>query len=478
MPVTDILEIGKQGMDVSRQALQTSSNNVANANTPGYSRQRAQISTNDQTPQGQNRIHGVNVKETVRVHDRFIQNQIVDESQVLGAAKSRMQGLKLVESTVHNDAYRVGDLLNNFFNDFRELSANPEVNALRSNVTFSAKEAINGFRALGNNLHALRDDIDMQIAVAVDSVNTLAREVADLNAKIARFEARGEAPLELLDRRDMAVREIADKLGFQDSTDGQGNSNISAGGLGVLVNGSTVSELVVLRTPEKNGKAAGSYDVFVRDGEGLRAATHYIRDGAIGGLIYVRDEVINPTLGHLDDVAYRFAKSVNDVHEQGVGADGLSGRKLFALPQTIEDASLNLQVSDDVLVDSGAIAVGIQPDYPADNRIAKAIAELQSLQLVSDEPGLGSKNTGRQTLNESLNSLVGKVAVQVEHEDHIFRHQEAILGQLENYRQSVSGVNLDEEAIAMMQYQAVFNASAKAMKVGDELLNTILSIKT
>lgn len=477
MPVTDILEIGKQGLDASRQALQTSSNNVANANTPGYSRQRAQIAVNDQSPQSQHRMAGVQVKQTIRVHDQFIQNQIVDESQVLGAAKARMQGMKLVESTVHNDAYRVGDLMNNFFNDFRELSANPEVNALRSNVTFSAKEAINGFRTLSNNLHSLRDDMDMQVAVAVDSVNQLARELADLNTKITQFEGRGEAPLELLDRRDAAVRQIADKLGFQDSTDGQGHVNISAGGLGVLVNGSTVSELVVLRTPENQGKAAGSYDVFVKDGDGLRIATHYIRDGQIGGLIHVRDSVINPTLNHLDDVAYRFADSINEIHRQGVGSDGVSGRDMFALPEEVRDAALSLAVSDSVLADTGAIAVGATPNSPGDNRVARAIAELQSMPLVSDEPGMMAQKSGRQTLNESLNSLVGRVAVQVEHEDHIFRHQEAILGQLENYRQSVSGVNLDEEAVSMMQYQSVFNASAKAMKVGDELLQTILSIK-
>lgn len=477
MPVTDILEIGKQGMDASRQGLQTSSNNVANANTPGYSRQRVQLSVNNQPPQGQQRIAGVHVKETIRIHDQFIQGQIVDESQVLGAAKARMQGLKMVESTVHTDAYRVGDLINNFFNDFRELSANPEVNALRSNVTFSAKEAVNGFRALSGNLQSLRDDIDVQLAVAVDSVNTLAHELGDLNAKIAQFEGLGEAPLELLDRRDAAVRQIADKIGFQDSSDGMGNVNISAGGLGVLVNGSNVSELVVLRTPEKEGKASGSYDVFVKDGEGLRIATNYIRDGEVGGLIHVRDSVINPTLNHLDDVAYQFATNVNEVHRQGVGSDGISGRDLFDLPTEVRGAASHVSVSDTVLSDTRAIAVGATPDAPGDNRIARSIAELQGMALVSDEPGMLTKATGRQTFNESLNGLVGKIAVQVEHEDHLFRHQEAILGQLENYRQSVSGVNLDEEAVSMMQYQATFNASAKAMKVGDELLQTILSIK-
>ena len=476
MSVTEILEIGKQGLDSNRQALSTTSNNIANANTPGYSRQRAVLATNDQPPQGQVHLPGVNVQATIRIHDKFVQNQIIDESQALGSAQARAAGLKRVESMVHNNAYRVGDLLNNFFNDFRDLSANPEVSALRSNVMFSAQEAVNGFRSLSNNVSALKDDLDMQIGVAVEKVNTLAKEVADLNGKIAHFEAKGEAPNELLDRRDMAVQEIATKLGLQKSTDEKDHVNLSAGGVGILVNGTTFNELVVMRTPEKGDKTAGSVDVFVRDGEGLREATHLIRQGEIGGMIHVRDEVINPTLKHLDSIAFSFAKNINQVHREGVGADGLNGRDMFEVAS--EDGAAHLiSLSKDVQKNASAIAVGLVPDAPGDNRIALAISDLQNKALLSDEPNVENPGPNRQTLNESLNTLVGRVAVQVEHEDHLFKHQEAILNQLENYRQSISGVNLDEEAVAMMQYQSVFNASAKAMKMGDELLQTILRIK-
>ncbi len=478
MGVVDILEIGKQGMDTNRQALQTTSNNIANANTPGYSRQRAVLSTNEQPTQGQVKMNGVQVKQTIRVHDRFVQNQIVDEYQVFGSTQARAQGLKRVESMVHNDAYRVGDLLNGFFNDFRELSANPEVNALRSNVTFSAQEAVNGFRSLSNNLVAVKDDLDMQISVNVETVNTLAKEVADLNGKIAHFEARGDEPLELLDRRDAAVREIAQKLGFQDFVGNNDEVNITAGGLGVLVNGTTVNELVVMRTPAKGDKTSGSYDIFVKDGEGLREATRFIQTGEIGGLIHVRDKVVNPSLKHLDHIAHQFGNSINAVHRQGVGSDGKSGRNMFDLIEGVEGAAQTIRISNDIATNASAIAVGATPNAPGDNRVALQIAEMQNAGLLSDDPA--SDNGGgpsRQTFNDSLTGLVGRVAVQVEHEQHMFKHQEAIVNQLETYRQSISGVNLDEEAMSMMQYQAAFNASAKALKVGDDLLQTILSLR-
>lgn len=475
MPVVDILEIGKQGMDASRQSLQTSSNNVANANTPGYSRQRTQLATNEQPPGGHSRIHGVNVKETIRVHDQFIQKRIVNESQILGATRARKENLGLVEGMVHNDAYRVNDMVNKFFNDFRELSANPEVTSIRNNVAFSAKEAARGFQTLSESLTGLKTTMDGQIDAAVRHVNTLAREVADLNREIEQAQARGEAPLELEDRRDSALREIATKLGFQESKDGKDHVNLTVGGMGVLVNGTTSNELMVMRTPAQGSKSAGSLDIFVKDGNGFRKVSGAINDGEIGGLLHVRDQVINPTLGHLDRVAYEFASKVNNIHRDGVGADGKHGRDLFEQPSEVDGAAGMIRVSDAIAQNSSAVAVGMNDDAPSDNRVALAIAGLQSERLLPEQ--IGTDGTAHHTLNDSLTAMVGKVAVETQHEENTFAHQDAIMRQLETYRQSVSGVNLDEEAISMMQSQAVFQASAKAMKVGDEMLRTILSIK-
>ncbi|MBY0371888.1 flagellar hook-associated protein FlgK [bacterium] len=476
MPVTDILEIGKQGMDANRQALQTTSHNIANANTPGFSRQRTQMATQEQPPGGHVRINGVQVKETIRVHDQFVQKRIVSEAQVLGGVQARRDGLRMVEDLIHNDAYRVNDMVNKFFNDFRDLSAHPETSSMRTNVAFAAKQAAVGFRELSGNLNSLKATLDNQIGAAIDRVNTLGREVADLNGQIEQAQARGEEPLELLDRRDAAVRELGSKIGLQETADGKGRVNLSAGGVGVLVNGTTFNEMTVMRTPADGDKTAGSVDVFIKDGNGLRKTTPVIKDGEVGGLLYVRDQVVNPALNHLDSVAYEFADNVNKAHREGVGADGVSGRDLFAKPEALQGAAGLLQISDAIDKNPSCVAVGMSAGAPSDNRVALAIAGLQGERLMPEHVGSGS-GAGRYTLNDSLTAMVGKVAVEAQHEENNLAHQDSIMRQLENYRQSVSGVNLDEEAVSMMQYQAAFNASAKAMKVGDEMLRTILSIK-
>jgi flagellar hook-associated protein 1 len=491
MPVIDILEIAKQGLNTNREALQTTSNNIANVNTPGYSRQKAIIQTAEQSPQGQLRMHGVELKQVVRIHDGFVRNQILEESKNFGATSAKAEGLRRMESLVHNDGYRIADLVNGFFNDFRELSVNPEMNTLLTNISSSAESASSGFKGMYEAMNGLRHDLDQQIDVQVVEVNTLAKEIAGLNGSIAQFRARGEAPLELLDRRDLALKAMADKIGFQLSKDEHDNANITAGGIGNLVNGQNVSELVVMRTPAREGKPAGSVDIFIKEGEGLRRVTNHMDKGSIGGMLNVRDKVVDPSMRHLDAAAYQFVKTVNEVHKQGVGRDGIGNRELFADISQVEGAAAMVGLSKDVKGNSEAIAVGMTPGAKGDNRIALRIADIQNMALVSDDPGklnsdekiaVDSNVTpksidGRQTLNETLNGLVGSIAVQTEHEDQIMRHQEAILSQLQNYEKSVSGVNLDEEAISLVQYQTAFNASAKAMKVGDELLQTILSLR-
>jgi flagellar hook-associated protein 1 FlgK len=301
-----------------------------------------------------------------------------------------------------------------------------------------------------------------------------------LNGQISHLEARHEEPNELYDRRDMIVRDLAQKLGLQITTNDQGHVNLVAEGTGVLVQGTDANQLIVMNTPADGKKMAGSADLFIKDAFGIRSITNGLRGGELGGLLHVRDEIINPALRHLDHVAYEFASRVNDIHKEGVGSDGVSGRALFTELGDVAGAASRLSISDDVKNNVGAIASGFSSDARGDNRAMLAIADLQSQSLLPGAPpGNGETSEGArvQTFNESLNTLVGKIGTEVAHEDALFKHQEAVINQLDNYRQSVSGVSLEEEAVNMMQYQTVFNASAKAMKVGDELFQTILSIK-
>jgi flagellar hook-associated protein 1 len=479
MAVNDILELGRQGLNANRQALQTTSNNVANANTPGYTRRKAMMETpNTALAQSSMMGAGVEVKKVIRVHDDFVQKQIVDESQALGGLRSKSESLHRLENVVAKDADHLSSLVNKFFNDYRELSANPETGSLRDIVGASAESLGSGMRRMNDSLDSMKVELDLKISNTVEQVNSLTSELAGLNNSITSAEARGDIPNDLYDKRDAALRQLSQKMDVQVSTNENGQVNVVAAGT-VLVQGSTSLDLTVTRTPESGTKGAGQLDIFIKhpiSGGADRPITAVIRDGELGGMLHVRDKVVDQAQRDLDKVAFRISKSVNDIHKQGVGRDGIGERELFNDLGTEErGAAFRFGISDQIKSNREAIAVGLSADAIGDNQIALNIANLQNLKEFAPTEEDGVKET--RTFNESIHALVGRIGVETQNQDSFYQHQQAVVDQLENYRQSVSGVSLEEEAINMIQYQAVFNASAKAMKVGQELFETILSLK-
>ena len=123
-----------------------------------------------------------------------------------------------------------------------------------------------------------------------------------------------------------------------------------------------------------------------------------------------------------------------------------------------------------------AISTGFS-DAVGDNRLALQLLDVQNEKVMPDVNQLGTQGEGRYTINETLNQVIGEVGFQAREQEDLLSAQEAVMEQLEGYRQSISGVSLEEEAINLMQFQTAFNASAKAIKMGDELLETVLRLK-
>lgn len=479
MSLVDVMELGRQGLAADRQALQTTSNNIANANTPGYSRQRPEFESVPQLVEGSARlVGGVRVKDVIRVHDDFVNNQLVDENRSLGGFKSRSEGLQRVEAVISHEGERVNDLVNRFFNDVRELSTNPEVSTLRNNVSHSASAVASGFRNMNEQLSNLRSTFDQSLQARVGEVNTYAKELASLNGLIHEREARNEIPNELHDKRDEAVRSLSRLLGIEALKDDQGNVSVTAGGVAVLVSGNHANELTVAQTPANEDKAAGSLDVCLKEAGGLHVLTQKLGEGEIGGMIHVRDKALNPALKHLDAVAFEFAKQINDVHREGVGSDGEGNRALFTDLQTAAGASRLLDLNEAVKGRPEAVAAAFETGNAGDNRVALRIADVQNIKAAPESmEAVGRDSGNKQTFNESLSSLIGDIGVKTREDSEALEHHEAIVKQLENYRQSVCGVSLEEEAINLMKFQSSFNACAKTMKVADDLMGTVLSIR-
>ncbi len=478
MAINDVLEIGRQGLNANRQALQTTANNIANANTPGYSRRRPQLETVNQGTilNGVQLGGGVDVKKVVRVHDDFVQNQLVNENHAFGGARSRSENLSRVEGVVASQGKALGDMMNKFFDDYRQLSMSPETSALRNIVQGSANAVADGFNAMEGSIDGMKRDLDMRVGACVSEINTYVREIASLNEGISLAESRGDIPNDMYDRRDMAVRDLSQKIDFEATKDQLGQVCIVAGG-STLIQGNRGTELMVQKGGgDGDTRTPGSLEIWLANAGTGRPITKVIKDGELGGLMFVRDQVLTAAKNHLDEVAHHFVSSVNKLHEDGVGMDGQAGRGLFnKLGDTAEGAANLVKVNDAIKQNHELISAGSTRNSIGDNSIATAIADLQS---AKDLPGNGlSGDFGAHTFNESLHALVGNVGSHAQRENNSFAHQQAVVGQLENYRQSVAGVSLEEEAVNLVQFQTAFNASAKALKVGDELFQTILTLK-
>jgi flagellar hook-associated protein 1 FlgK len=173
-------------------------------------------------------------------------------------------------------------------------------------------------------------------------------------------------------------------------------------------------------------------------------------------------------LDRLDELAYSVANAVNEIHQKGFTQDGRTGVNFFEQIDTIGGAAQRLNLSRDIHGSVGNIAVGLQPDAPGDNRNALAIANLQNNHLMND---------GKTTVDDFYNSIVSDVGVASGRNKEALGQQQSILTQLSKMRDQVSGVSIDEETTNLMQYQHAFDASARVIKVADEMMDTVLKLR-
>ncbi|MGE0525901.1 MAG: flagellar hook-associated protein FlgK, partial [Bdellovibrionales bacterium] len=228
--------------------------------------------------------------------------------------------------------------------------------------------------------------------------------------------------------------------------------------------------LSLASTPGKEGKHEGNFEIFytASDGGAPVNVTRQLTGGEIGGLLQVRDEVINEVTGQMDELAYRLSFEVNRAHVQGYDREGRTGNLLFVMPDEVKGASEKINVSQAVQEDVGRIAAAAQPSAPGDNRIANILSGLQYKQAMSE---------GTATVDEFYNSIVGQVGIMAQRANSARDSQNDMVSQLKNVRESISGVSLDEETTKMIEFQKAFDASARLIRTADEMMDTVLNLK-
>jgi len=470
--IWSMMDVGRRSLANSQTALQTTAHNIANKSTEGYSRQRVDMVTNEPVGEGRLRLGmGARASQVNRTNNEYLEKQIEHEGNQLGYQSSKSEMLGRVEQ-VYNEQVNKGlnHSLGNFFNSFRELSNNPESLATRTQVKESAEYLAKDFNRVNGQLKEIQNDADFRISLKVEEINQTTREIASLNQKIQTVELNGTPANDERDRRDLLVKQLGEKVSIKSAEGKDGQLAISVAGTGVLVSGHSQRDLMVAATPGRDGKREGNLDVFYKSTENSTPVniTKQIKGGELGGLIEVRDAVVNDFIGGMDELAYKLAEEVNMAHVQGYDRSGRTGNVFFETSPGQDGAAENLKVSDVIANDVGRIAAGAQPDAPGDNRLANVLSGLQYK---------GVFDGGQTTLDDHYNSMVGQIGIEAQRANSAAESQGDIVGQLKNLRESISGVSIDEEMTKMIEFQKSFDASARLVRTADEMMDTVLSLK-
>lgn len=449
------LELGKRALATHQLWLNTIGHNVANVNTPGYSRQRVTTSTSTPEEHRAGMIGtGVNATAIRSVRDLFLNKQFRDENKNLGQWASQEKMLTRVEGIfMEPSSDSLGDLMEKFWTGWMDLGNNPESIAARTALKEQANLLTTGFHRRYDQLAELQKSIDIDVELIVNKVNSITDEIASLNKQISRSELGDISANDLRDRRGLMIDELSQFIDVNTADQANGATLVYVGALMIVDD----SEAIHLDTRDSAGKSFVTSEV-VWEGTTKKVQNY---NGELKGLIEMRDKTIPQYMNDLDILAETLVTEVNSVHSVGYDLNNTTNINFF-------DANFlsagNLRLSQDVTNNVTRIAAS-QSGAVGDNGNAQAIADLRKSLFMT---------RGTATMEEFYNTIVGQVGIDTNKAIQLKESHTLLVEQIENARQSVQGVSLDEEMTQMIKYQHAFDAAARVITQVDQALEMVI----
>ncbi len=457
-----VLSTGTSALLTQQRAINVTGNNIANVNTPGYTRQKLNLETNTPVYTGAGLMSfGVHSTEIERVYDRFLGVQLNNENAALGRWSAQQGMLDRVEVVFdESGGYGLNQAMSDFWNAWQDLSLNPSGTTERSMVAATSQGLADAIREKYGELEQIQEDIDTAVENGIETVNRLVAQIADLNQKIASTERGGINANDYRDSRDLILKELAEVIDIKSFENSDGQVVVSVADGRPLVESGNTWQL------QAQTNSDGHSDVLWPDTTGGPVTiTRAITGGKIGGWLQTRDATISGYQGQLDTLANELRDQINAVHASGYGLDGTTGTPLF---DDSGSGAADFQVSSAVLNDLDLIAASAtSTGVPGNADNAIALYDLRTAMTM---------NGGTATFDSAVNTLVSSVGYDVQTAKANSSHQTDMMAYLENYRESISGVSLDEEMINLVKFEAAYNATAKMISMADDMLNTLMSV--
>jgi flagellar hook-associated protein 1 FlgK len=447
-------------LDADQSALSIVANNVANANTPGYTRESPNWQENKPLEVG-GVSYGQGVTETgaTSARDRVLESRLDQQQQLASASGSRLTALNTLQALFTPDSgspsSRAGDIgsdITSFFYSFSSLEANPTDNALRQNVLSAAGMLAGDISNAAASLNSQRTALDQEAAGVTSQVNSLTGAIAQLNQQIQSASPTGDAGT-LEDQRQQDLSQLSQLIGInQITTENNGLAITTTSGQLLVSEGSSYQ----LTTGTVNGVTdffLGNKDITLRLASG---------GGSLGGDLTARDQDIPSTLGSLDQLAYSISTTVNTQNNTGTDLDGVTGTvanplNIFTQPAVMAGSAAGMSV---VMTHANQVAAAGAGDGTGDSSNASAMANLAKQSIVN----------GQTPINYYSNfvSTLGSTVSGVETENTA---QNASVTQLQTQNNALTGVNLNDEASAMTTLERSYQAASQVFA----MLNTIMA---
>jgi flagellar hook-associated protein 1 len=453
MSLSSSLSIVLRGIQADQEGLNVTSNNIANVNTPGYSREVANF---DETPPisfgNLDFGTGVTLANIQGIRDNVLQLRLNQETQNQGSLGALSTGLNQIQ-TLFNEPAGSGlqSLISQFFGSFQAVATDPTNLGNRQAVIGDAQSLADGFNQTANALVTQEQNANQAVVGDVEQINQLTSQIANLNEQISAASGGGQNPNSLIDQRAQLITQLSGAIDVESITADGSSLSLTTNNGTLLVVGNQSFKL------QTQTVAGGNQDVFAQ-GKDITSA---IQGGDLAGQIQLRDQTIPGFLNTLDTLANSIATSVNSQQAAGFDLNGNAGAAIFVPPGAVAGSALNLAVS---ITDPSQIAASAD-GTPGNNANATALANLQNQNIVSG-----------QTPIDFYSGLVFNVGNAAQTASSQLSGENLVVQQINDQINSVSGVSLDEEGANLVLYQNAFAASERVASVIAGLIQTTINM--
>lgn len=454
MGISNLFDLTSRSLAVYQRALNVTSHNIANANNPDFSRQRVVFQTErpDVKADGEWGA-GVKIDDVLRVRNRLTDVQVRAYNSKYSDSEKRSTILGQVESLFSEPSdLGLSSMMNQFFNSWSKLAVTPNSDQLRNNVIQSAQKMTAKMKNLYEGLNQVQSDLQLEINEKVGDLNNTLKNIQSLNKKITEANIAGQSANDLQDQRDKLIDDLSKLANINVNMDEHGAANISIGGV-FAVDGYNANEF------KASYDSSGRVSITNKD-ETARMA---LNGGEIYALNDLYSNVIPGYKNNIDTLANQLMTTVNTAHSAGYtlkGAPDNTGINFFS-----GYGGGELQINPQILIDPGYIAASDADGNSGNGKLALQIASLTDTKVINGK-----------SIGEFYSQIVSSLGTEKQLNDQSVESNKLVLDQLEAQKASNSGVSIDEEMTNLIRFQRSYDASAKIIKIADEMLQTLLNM--